>query len=139
MNNMFDIGELIALPDGLVELRHDIVHGEMPELRMLQQATMVGLQWLREVFWKDVFDLPQGMEPFSVDDEQLRSELRAAFKAYLSARKEEVKKGSKEKLTAATGNTTAVCRRLCGRDLKKWQHIIAVILDDRMIAPAKRR
>lgn len=42
----------VGIPDWMVSMRHDIAHGMLPKLPMLQGACSCALEWLRENFWK---------------------------------------------------------------------------------------
>jgi hypothetical protein len=49
--SILGICKLLDLPDGLVELRHDAAHGEMPSLIKLRWAAFQSMSWLYDRYW----------------------------------------------------------------------------------------
>ena len=50
-SSMYAYAAKIDMPEKFVDLRHEIVHGESPELGYLREMTEKGLQWLWEKWW----------------------------------------------------------------------------------------
>ncbi|KAF2138848.1 uncharacterized protein K452DRAFT_361058 [Aplosporella prunicola CBS 121167] len=96
--SMYDMAAALSMPSSFVELRHEATHEELPSLRRLRRATQHALAWLWEHYWQklDAVVLPPKEQP----KEQQRSagdglgaadHVCAALKAYLSARRQEIK------------------------------------------------
>ncbi|KAF2421571.1 Las1-like protein, partial [Tothia fuscella] len=49
--SMFEMAELIGMPEAWVELRHEITHGQVPDLRTLEHYVQASLVWLWDFFW----------------------------------------------------------------------------------------
>ena len=50
-SSMYAYAAKIGLPEKFVDLRHEIVHGEIPELWYLRKMTEKGLEWLWQKWW----------------------------------------------------------------------------------------
>ena len=50
-SSMYAYAAKIDMPDIFVDLRHEIVHGKIPELWYLREMTGKGLDWLWEKWW----------------------------------------------------------------------------------------
>lgn len=73
--SMFAVGKKIGLPASFVELRHQIIHEEMPSLINLRRAAVEALRWLYDDYWKHVepgeeelLRLDGGLEPAAAND-----------------------------------------------------------------------
>ena len=51
-SSMYAYAVKIGMPQGFVDLRHQIVHGQIPELWILRKKTKQALEWLWEKWWK---------------------------------------------------------------------------------------
>jgi ribosomal biogenesis protein LAS1 len=52
--SMYEVANDIGLPQSWVEVRHEITHGTMPELHILQKATEDAIEWLWNRFWSSM-------------------------------------------------------------------------------------
>ena len=50
-SSMYAFAAKIGMPEGFVDLRHEIVHGGIPELWYLREMTEKALDWLWEKWW----------------------------------------------------------------------------------------
>jgi hypothetical protein len=50
-SSMYAHAARIGMPEGFVDLRHEIVHGRIPALQLLRGRTWEGLEWLWEKWW----------------------------------------------------------------------------------------
>ncbi len=50
-NSMYAYAVKIGLPEIFVDLRHEIVHGRIPELSYLREIAEKGLEWLWQKWW----------------------------------------------------------------------------------------
>ena len=50
-SSMYAYAANIGMPEQFVDLRHEIVHGEIPEIWYLREMTRKGLHWLWEKWW----------------------------------------------------------------------------------------
>jgi len=61
--SMYDLGKDIGLPAAFIDLRHQIIHDNLPGLVVLRQNAHRAVKWLYQHYWKDV-----GLEvPITVD------------------------------------------------------------------------
>ena len=50
-SSMYAFAAKIGMPESFVDLRHEIVHGQIPELWYLKDMTESGLEWLWNKWW----------------------------------------------------------------------------------------
>jgi Las1-like len=50
-SSMYAYAAKIGMPEKFVDLRHEIVHGDIPEVWYLRDMTETGLQWLWDKWW----------------------------------------------------------------------------------------
>lgn len=51
-SSMYAHAVTIGMPSRFVDLRHQVVHGNVPDVRRLQTAAIEALEWLWEKWWK---------------------------------------------------------------------------------------
>ena len=51
LSKLHEAGAMLAVPEWLVELRHETTHGQMPGLTVLRAAVQFGLAWLDVHYW----------------------------------------------------------------------------------------
>jgi hypothetical protein len=44
--SMYDVADELNMPEHWVEVRHEITHGDIPDLRILEQCTHEAVDWL---------------------------------------------------------------------------------------------
>jgi len=66
-----EIGEDLGIPEWLINLRHEMAHGPLPSLLMLEKAVLFALDWLKDNHWdkhlKKMSDLCSNMTPVDSD------------------------------------------------------------------------
>jgi ribosomal biogenesis protein LAS1 len=108
----FPPGKSLQPPTSLLEVRHCIVHRQMPSLGELKRAAQSALNWLWEWYWAHLeaaFGLPS-TSPFhestSSQDSGTVERLHSLLKSYVKARKSEIK--AKRRSDLCTAASTAV-------------------------------
>jgi len=51
LTKLHEAGSVLAVPEWLVELRHETTHGQMPGVTVLRAAVQFGLAWLDTHYW----------------------------------------------------------------------------------------
>jgi hypothetical protein len=54
--NMFNIAKELGIPGRWVELRHEAVHGRLPELGVWRKVVKEALAWLESGWWREVME-----------------------------------------------------------------------------------
>lgn len=49
---MYETAKQIGLPASFIDIRHDAIHGDLPSLVILREATRDALEWLWNDYWK---------------------------------------------------------------------------------------
>lgn len=52
--SMYSIAKLIGLPATFVELRHQVIHEQLPSLVKLRPAAHMALDWIWDYYWKQL-------------------------------------------------------------------------------------
>lgn len=135
-SSMLEIARQIGMPEHFVALRHEATHEEMPSLRRLVGATEEALGWLWRVYWSRL----EEPETVGVGVGGVKEEARKLFKAFRSARREAFrakKQHSREHDEEFFGFCQAA-RVLCHGSKPKVDAIAEVLVNDRLLFPAKR-
>ena len=110
----FPPGKSLQPPTSLLEVRHCIVHRQMPSLGELKRAAQSALNWLWEWYWAHLeaaFGLPSTNHPFQEDsstqDSGTADRLHSLLKTYVKARKSEIKAKRRSDLCTAAGTAVA--------------------------------
>ncbi|KAE9962368.1 hypothetical protein BLS_000424 [Venturia inaequalis] len=82
--SMYEMAEDNDMPEKWVELRHEITHGEIPDLRVLEFSVNAALSWLWDKFWTNL-DAPVE------DNSEARTDIRTVLRSFVHSRKEEIK------------------------------------------------
>lgn len=126
--SMYEMAEDKDMPEKWVELRHEITHGEIPDLRVLEFAVDAALSWLKDKFW---FNLDASVE----ENAEAQTDIRTVLRSFASSRKEEIKLGqSKDRELCAT--TTRKLLRLCKVSEGGMAKLISVLLEERLMLPS---
>jgi ribosomal biogenesis protein LAS1 len=133
---MYEMAELIGMPEAWVELRHEITHGQVPDLRTLEHCVQASLLWLWDFFWVKI-DAPSadvGHELGTV------AEIRNTLKSFVRSRRNEIKTGKSDKPDASSAK---IVSRQLTRFLKKGKGktltLISVLLEERMMLPSQKQ
>jgi ribosomal biogenesis protein LAS1 len=86
--SMYDAAEELGIPELWVEVRHDITHGEMPDVRFLQSCSNKAIEWLWNYFWAHIDKKPQAPQPLAPMKDLLK-ELLKARKDFLRGQKDQ--------------------------------------------------
>jgi ribosomal biogenesis protein LAS1 len=135
--SMFEMAESIGMPEAWVELRHEITHGQVPDIRTLEQYVKASLLWLWELFWMKL-DAPQADV---THEPTVRAEMRAALKSFLRNRRNEIKTGK----TGGSGAATSVADsskhllRLMKTSETNTKILISVFFEEKMLLPSQKQ
>ncbi|KAF2997134.1 rRNA-processing protein las1 [Curvularia kusanoi] len=112
----FPPGKALQPPLSLLEVRHCIVHRQMPSLGELKRSAQTALTWLWEWYWAHLeaaFGLPSSTpsssHPFNHDNDSsgVSDRLHSLLKTYLRDRKSEIKAKRRGDLCTAANNAVA--------------------------------
>jgi hypothetical protein len=126
---MYEMARSLGMPERWVEVRHDITHGEMPELRVLEESARDAVQWLWERFWA-LLDAGQS----EADRQRMKAEVRELLKLVLKDRKDDVRSGKKELLLTDSGNRILeIIKTNAGPEV-----VADVLVQDKVILPNQK-
>lgn len=127
--SMYEMAEDKDMPETWVELRHEITHGEIPDLRILEHSVDSALLWLWDKFW---MHLDSPVEETS----GLQTNLRAVLRSFASSRRDEIKLGKRTDHELCT-MTTRKLLRLCKSSEGSIELLVPVLLEERMMLPSQ--
>jgi len=78
LTKLHQAGARLAVPEWLVELRHEVTHGHMPNTTLLLAAVQFGLSWLDHHYWGY-----EGREEFTVEEDNQQGELEKLLECYM--------------------------------------------------------
>lgn len=126
--SMYEMAEDKDMPEKWVELRHEITHGEIPDLRVLEFSVDAALSWLWDKFWTNL-DAPGEEHP------EAQTDIRTVLRSFVSSRKDEIKLNqSISHESCAT--TTRKLLRMCKNSESGMDKLISVMLEDRLMLRA---
>lgn len=127
--SMYEMAEDKDMPETWVELRHEVTHGEIPDLRVLEHSVDAALLWLWDKFWVNL-DVP------AEESSGARVNFRAVLRSFASSRRDEIKLGkSADHELCAT--TTRKLLRLCKSGEGGVELLVSVLLEDKMMLPSQ--
>jgi len=134
--SMYEMAELIGMPEAWVELRHEITHGQVPDLRSLEHHVQASLVWLWGFFWSklEAPNADAGLELAT------KAEIRDTLKSFLRSRSNEIKAGTSGR---AQGSSAADASRQLLRLLKRSERnlllLVSVLLEEKMLLPSQKQ
>ncbi|KAF2396790.1 Las1-domain-containing protein [Trichodelitschia bisporula] len=157
--SMFEVARSIGVCDAWVEIRHDITHGRLPGLRLLELTAQEMVEWLHDEFWDKLGGVAENCawKKWQMDGEEAK--LVTLLKAYLAARLQAARADltARVKTSAAThagfgavaagagaataGSDAAMHRtvrevsRICGRHATMWELLTQVLIREKMMLP----
>ncbi|KAF2199676.1 Las1-domain-containing protein [Delitschia confertaspora ATCC 74209] len=133
--NMDTSAKELKLPVGLIETRHNIVHGELPPLSVLIKSAEQSLAWLWEWYWAKIDD---SYIHSSVQDTQ---DLAGALKSYVTERKAEIRNAGSKKEAGKSATSVKTTKALLNGSQNlplKLQALAQVLVDENTIVPKNR-
>ncbi|KAF1957799.1 Las1-domain-containing protein [Byssothecium circinans] len=133
----------LQFPLALRETRHCIVHRHLPSLAELKRAAKESLDWLWEWYWSHLDAAfanageDGGLGKERLSEREVKERLQGALKAYVRARKNEVK--SKAKESKAAGSAMASYDMLDVQVRMKHKILLELLVDEQAILPADKR
>lgn len=135
--SMFEMAESIGMPESWVELRHEITHGQVPDLRTLEQYVQASLLWLWDLIWAklDVVHADIAHEP------TVKADIRNELKSLLRKRRTEIKTGKTGRSDAATSaaDSSKHLLRLVKKSDTNTNILISVLLEEKMLIPSQKQ
>ncbi|KAF2705985.1 Las1-domain-containing protein [Pleomassaria siparia CBS 279.74] len=144
----FPPGTNLSIPPNLLETRHCIVHRQLPSLSVLKAAARQSLEWLWDWYWSQLDVALNGTkeEMRSVlSDGEVKTEVHALVKAYVRARKGEIKTSSSRRGKTSEAAQTALSTYLrlaksCPTQSSQPQHtLLDAMVTDKAILPADKK
>lgn len=123
--SMYEMAEDRDMPEKWVELRHEITHGEIPDLRVLEFSVDAALSWLWDKFWANL-DAP--IEEIS----EAQTDIRTVLRSFVNSRKDEIKLSQAANRESCAATTRKVLR-MCKNSESGMDRLISVLLEDRLM------
>lgn len=127
--SMYEMAEDKDMPENWVELRHEITHGEIPDLRVLELSVDAALSWLWAKFWTNL-DAP--MEERS----DAQTDIRTVLRSFASSRIDEIRLSQQTDQELCSTTARKVFRMCKGRD-GGMDKLISVMLEERLMVPSQ--
>jgi hypothetical protein len=127
--SMYEMAELRGMPKTWVELRHEITHGQVPDLRILEYSVDAALKWLWNDFWTKL-DAP------AEDISGAQDNLRAILRSFASHRRDEIKLGKGTNAERFT-DTKRKLLRFCRNKEASNQLLVSVLLEEKLMLPSQ--
>ena len=116
----YDLGKGLGLPTTFIDLRHQIVHENIPSLTVLRKMTERALRWLFQHYWKDIELVVPLVEDSHVNLHQLYATCRATVEKSLHqhgsngfcALKDKDKQAAAQIITRSAATTCKLITRL---------------------------
>lgn len=125
--SMYDVATELNMPEQWVEVRHEITHGEIPDLRILEQCTNEAIDWLWEYFWTK---LASGSQILSIGN---RLSLKDLLKSLLRARKDQLRHQKKHDINGILSQIVS-----SDSHSKDLQGTAETIVSDRLLLPGQK-
>lgn len=127
--SMYEIAEDKDMPEKWVELRHEITHGEIPDLRVLEFSVDAALTWLWAKFWNKL-DIP--VENTS----EVQTDMRTVLRSFASRRRADIKldQSTSHELCATT---TKELLRISKGGEGGMGRLVSVLLEERLMLPTQ--
>jgi ribosomal biogenesis protein LAS1 len=126
--SMYDVAVDLGFPERWVEMRHEITHGQIPQLEALEVCAREAVAWLWEVFWSGLDDRSR-----VGDREKRKVELRGLLRAHLKERRNEIRSGK-------AGDPGATVKAVLGHaKADKDLRIVAdVLMEEKLLLPTQK-
>jgi ribosomal biogenesis protein LAS1 len=113
--SMFDMAELIGMPEAWVELRHEITHGQVPDLRTPR--------------------------PDAAHEPTIKAEIRDTLKSFLRNRRNEIKAGKtgRSDVAESAAESSKQLLRLVKKSETNANILISVLLERKMLLPSQKQ
>jgi ribosomal biogenesis protein LAS1 len=133
--SMYEMAELIGMPEAWVELRHEITHGQIPDLRTLEHCVQASLFWLWDFFWVklDAAPLVEMEHELSTT-----AEIRDTLRSYVRHRRSEIRTGNGDKPGGAE-DVSRQLLRLLRNGKGKTALLVSLLLEERMLLPSQKQ
>jgi ribosomal biogenesis protein LAS1 len=134
--SMYEMAELIGMPEAWVELRHEITHGQVPDLRTLEHCVEASLLWLWDFFWIKL-DAPSAD---AGHDLGTVAEIRDTLRSFVRSKCNEIKSGKTGKSEAPSAeNVSRQLTRFLKKGKSKTSTLISVLMEERMMLPSQKQ
>jgi ribosomal biogenesis protein LAS1 len=133
--SMYEMAELIGMPEAWVELRHEITHGQIPDLRTLEHCVQASLFWLWDFFWVKLD------APLLELEHRLSTtvEIRDTLRSYIRNRRSEIKTGKADKTGAPSAEYVSRQLRFLRNSKGKTALLVSLLLEEKMLLPSQKQ
>ncbi|KAF2646203.1 Las1-domain-containing protein [Massarina eburnea CBS 473.64] len=140
--SFFPPQKTLQFPLALRETRHRIVHRHLPSLAELKRAAKESLDWLWEWYWShlDAAFADAGRDGDGagvLSEKEVKENLQGILKAYVKARKTEIKTRKKE--SKAADNARASYSHLSASMGVKQEVLLQLLVTEKAILPADKK
>ena len=139
---MFDIANQVGLPESMIQLRHEIIHGEMPSLAALRIASQQSLQWLYEQYWiyldelREPLDETVNSNTLAEESQNFKVRLKNITRNYAKSFLRSTEKGKDETLRKyLASNACQEVVKVCRDNTTKLSLLVEVLLERKMLLP----
>ncbi|QDS77169.1 hypothetical protein FKW77_001767 [Venturia effusa] len=126
--SMYEMAEDKDMPEKWVELRHEITHGEIPDLRVLEFSVDAALSWLWVKFWTNLDGPANG-------DSEAQTDIRTVLRSFASRKRDEIKL-SHSANNDLCSTTTRDLLRICRRGEGGMDKLVSVLLEEKLMLPS---
>jgi ribosomal biogenesis protein LAS1 len=126
--SMYDMATELGIPERWVEIRHEITHGQIPDLRALEECAREGVAWLWEVFWSRL-----DVKGRADDREKKKVELSGLLRTYLKERRNDIRSGK----NGDPGGTVKTVLGYAKAD-KDLRIVAEVLVEDKLMLPNQK-
>ena len=139
--SMYNRARQLNLPASLVELRHEITHGEIPSLVVLRQSTLRSLDWLRHDYWKhlgeDNIDMALRNHEQAMSRNNLKDLLKSHVQSFMVIR-EITGSQRTAALTQEAIDATLECLKVCVVDKHELHGLVYLFVHDQNVNIGKQ-
>ena len=142
---MFDIASDVGLPESMIQLRHDVIHGEMPSLVALRKASQQALQWLYEQYWRYLDDIRDPLDETANPDaiieesQSLKVKLKDIARNYVKSCLRSTDQNTDDALRKfLASNACREIANICRDDAKRLPLLVDVLMERKMLLPSRK-
>jgi ribosomal biogenesis protein LAS1 len=128
---MYEMAAELGIPERWVELRHEITHGQIPELRALEECAREGIEWLWEVFWGRLDTVHS-----HGDAAQKRQEMSELFKSFFKEKKIDIRRGQSTNMSLITRTTKMILQ--LAKNEEDMQTVADILVEEKLILPNQK-
>ncbi|KAL8872831.1 MAG: hypothetical protein Q9174_001609 [Haloplaca sp. 1 TL-2023] len=139
--SMYNRARQLNLPASLVELRHEVTHGEIPSLVVLRQSALRSLDWLRHDYWRhlgeDNTDTASRTREQAISRNNLKDLLKSHVRTFMTIR-DVPDSNRRATLIQEAIDATLECLRVCVDGTRELRELVHVCVHDETVSMGKQ-